>query len=92
MRKEKDKEPDKTEKQEITSYKKKFLEEKKDSDDSDEVTRAGSGGARVHSVYSGTWSVSSNRYLHLFLLPGNQTGCAKTLQEEAEKDEQADCS
>lgn len=38
MRKEKDKEPDKTEKQEITSYKKKFLEEKKDSDDSDEVT------------------------------------------------------
>lgn len=38
VKKEKEKEPEKTEKQEITSYKKKFLEEKKDSDDSDEVT------------------------------------------------------
>lgn len=38
MKKEKEKEPEKAEKLEITSYKKKFLEEKKDSDDSDEVT------------------------------------------------------
>lgn len=38
VKKEKEKEPEKTEKPEITSYKKKFLEEKKDSDDSDEVT------------------------------------------------------
>lgn len=38
VKKEKEKEPEKTERQEITSYKKKFLEEKKDSDDSDEVT------------------------------------------------------
>ncbi|KAF7706635.1 hypothetical protein HF521_019889 [Silurus meridionalis] len=36
VKKEKEKEPEKTEKPEITSYKKKFLEEKKDSDDSDE--------------------------------------------------------
>ncbi|MCJ8731291.1 hypothetical protein PDJAM_G00198000 [Pangasius djambal] len=39
VKKEKEKEPEKTEKQEITSYKKKFLEEKKDSDDSDEETK-----------------------------------------------------
>ncbi|XP_060754957.1 splicing factor 3B subunit 2-like isoform X2 [Neoarius graeffei] len=33
VKKEKEKEPEKTERQEITSYKKKFLEEKKDSDE-----------------------------------------------------------
>lgn len=38
MKKEKEKEPEKAEKQETTSLRKKgFLEEKKDSDDSDEV-------------------------------------------------------
>ncbi|KAF5902827.1 splicing factor 3B subunit 2, partial [Clarias magur] len=39
VKKEKEKEPEKAEKLEITSYKKKFLEEKKDSDDSDEEAK-----------------------------------------------------
>lgn len=49
LKKEKEKEPEKSEKQEITSYKKKFLEEKKDSDDSDEVTCPCTRSARVYS-------------------------------------------
>lgn len=64
VKKEKEKEPEKTEKQEITSYKKKFLEEKKDSDDSDEVTCPGSWSAQV---YSGMFCVFYIKYHHLFL-------------------------
>lgn len=89
MKKEKEKEPDKSEKNETAVLRKKgFEEEKKDSDDSDEVwkppffTRAEQ---KVRVVVC-----SCAEHLKCFSCAGNQAGCPKTIQEEAEEDEPAD--
>lgn len=87
VKKEKEKEPEKPEKPEILSFKKKGFElEKKDSDDSDEVSW------RPH------WKSSSSYGLLMICLSnpstssltGNQEGLAQTVQKETEEDEQID--
>lgn len=88
MKKEKEKEPEKAEKLEMSMLRKKgFEEEKKDSDDSDDVRVPFTGRRESSSC----WCDSNFVFCFSFLWTGHQSRRPKTLQEKAAQDEQADC-
>lgn len=86
IKKEKEKEPEKPEKPEILSFKKKGFElEKKDSDDSDEVS------SNPHESQRGLKFIVA-KVIHVsplhFLFTGNQEGYSQAVQEETSENEQ----
>lgn len=92
MKKEKEKEPEKAEKQEMSMLRKKgFEEEKKDSDDSDEVWLSISRQERTDFLLVRLAKQPSGLFFLILSRTGNQSRRPETLQEEAAQDEQADC-